>query len=480
MAEAPIIVWLRQDLRLRDHAAFCAAAETAPILPVYVLNDESAGRWRMGGASRWWLHQSLTALQADLKERGGHLTLLRGNATKILLSLVKETGARSVYFTRCYEPWAMKVETALRTALDADGIGCRRFGGAMLAEPEAIRTGSGDPYKVFSPFWKALRGAVDPGGARRVPRDLTFTKPPQSDALDNWNLLPAKPDWAGGLRETWTPGEDGARKALRRFLDEALGDYPEDRDRPDREGISRLSAHLHFGEISPADCWRAVLHAAEECGGTWERGAEAFIRELGWRDFCHQLLFHWPDLPADPWKEEFVNFPWRKDEAGFRAWTKGLTGYPIVDAGMRQLWETGWMHNRVRMIVASFLTKHMLIPWQKGQDWFWDCLVDADLANNAANWQWVAGSGADAAPYFRVFNPVLQGRKFDPSGEYVRRFVPELAKLPGAHIHAPWEAPDDVLSGAGVILGETYPKPIVDLAAGRHRALAAYQKIKRA
>ncbi len=480
MANDPIIVWFRQDLRLRDHAALCAAATDAPVLPVYVLDDESPGRWRRGGASRWWLHHSLAALQTDLKARGGHLTLLRGNATKILRGLAKETGARSVYFTRCYESWAVKVETALRTALDQEGIGCRRFGGGMLTEPEAIRTGLDDPYKVFSPFWKALRQQADPGAAHQVPRNLAFAKSPENNALDDWNLLPTKPDWAGGLRDAWTPGEDGARKALGRFLEEALDDYPDERNRPDRKGTSRLSPHLHFGEISPADCWRAALHVAGQRGGEWDKGAEAFIRELGWRDFCRQLLFHWPDLPADPWKEEFANFPWRKDKAGFRAWTRGQTGYPIVDAGMRQLWETGWMHNRVRMIVASFLTKHMLIPWQKGQDWFWDCLVDADLANNAANWQWVAGSGADAAPYFRVFNPVLQGKKFDPSGDYVRRFVPELAKLPEAHIHAPWGGSDDVLAEAGVVLGETYPKPIVDLAAGRDRALAAYQKIKRA
>jgi deoxyribodipyrimidine photo-lyase len=475
---APTVLWFRQDLRLRDHPALVAAAAAGPVLPVYILDDDAPGRWRMGGASRWFLHGALEELAAALKERGGFLALRRGKATDILRELAKDVGAASVHFTRRYEPFAVKEEAALRRALDASGVACKRYGGSLLAEPEDIRTGGGEPYKVFSPFWRALRQAAEPEPAKQVPRGLSFAAPIASDDLADWGLLPTKPDWAGGLRETWKSGEEGARSQLKSFLSEALKTYPEDRDRPDRDGTSRLSPYLHFGAISPRECWRAAMARAEEQGGAWDKGAEAFIRELGWRDFSHQLLFHWPDLPTDPWKEEFARFPWRDDAAGFRAWTKGQTGYPIVDAGMRQLWQTGWMHNRVRMMVASFLTKHMLIPWRKGADWFWDCLVDADLANNSASWQWVAGSGADAAPYFRVFNPVLQGKKFDPDGTYVRRFVPELEKLPSAHVHAPWEAPADMLEEAGIVLGDTYPKPIVDLMAGRDRALAAYERIK--
>jgi deoxyribodipyrimidine photo-lyase len=320
-----------------------------------------------------------------------------------------------------------------------------------------------------------LRSHVRAGSALPPPSQLPAPERwPQSEALDSWKLRPRNPDWAKGFH-IWSPGEAGAAEQLERFLEHRLTGYARDRDRPDLPGTSRLSPHLHFGEISPAQAWRAVAGAVAR-GAAPSADGEAYLRELGWREFCRHLLFHFPDLPSQPWRTEFERFPWRSDAAGLRAWQRGETGYPIVDAGMRELWATGWMHNRVRMIIASFLTKHLLLPWQEGKAWFWDTLVDADLANNAANWQWVAGSGADAAPFFRIFNPVLQGARFDPDGEYVKRWIPELARLPAPDIHRPWSY--DRLGPAGVVLGKTYPEPIVDHAAARARALEAYARVK--
>lgn len=481
MAKPPIVVWFRQDLRLTDHRALSAAVATgAPVTLVYVLDDVSPGIWKMGGASRWWLYHSLASLSAGLEALGARLVLRQGAAAEVIAALAADIGATAVYCTRSYEPWAAKVEVALKTNLTQQGIELKRFAGALLREPEEIRTQAGEPFKVYTPFWRALSAKGPPASPLPAPtKVMAAAKKVVSDRLADWRLLPAKPDWASGMREHWQPGEAGAQQRLRRFLDGALKTYTEDRNRPDVEGTSRLSPHLHFGEVSPHQCWHGGIAAAEQQRGA-DKGLETFCKELVWREFAHQLLVHWPTLPEQPFRPEFASFPWAKNMPALTAWQRGQTGYPIVDAGMRELWHTGYMHNRVRMIVASFLIKHLLIPWQEGEAWFWDTLVDADLANNAASWQWVAGSGADAAPYFRIFAPVTQGEKFDPNAAYVRRWVPEIARLPDAVIHSPWTAPVAILKTAGVVLGETYPQPIVDHAAARQRALAGYEKVKAA
>jgi deoxyribodipyrimidine photo-lyase len=339
--------------------------------------------------------------------------------------------------------------------------------------PTTIQTASGGPYGVFTPFARACVGGPGPQPPEPAPARIAGVAA-ESDRLDDWGLLPHRPDWAAGLRATWTPGEDGARQRLKRFLAAGLTNYAAQRDQPAADGTSTLSPHLAFGELSPAQVW----NAASEAGAAGGKGRERFLTELLWREFSHYLLWFHPELPEQPLRPAFARMPWRSDPAALAAWQRGQTGVPIVDAGMRQLWQTGWMHNRVRMIAASFLVKHLLLPWQAGAAWFWDTLVDADLASNSASWQWVAGSGADAAPYFRIFNPVLQGRKFDPEGNYVRRFVPELARLDARCVHAPWEADADALNAAGITLGRDYPAPIVGLAEGRARALAAFASLR--
>jgi len=468
--ESPSIVWLRRDLRLDDNPALAAAIQRgAPVVPVFILDP----REEIGGASRWWLHGSLSALSESLGRLGAPLILRRGAPQDVLHALAGELGAGAVFWNRIYEPQAIARDKALKASFRENGIEVRSFNASLLAEPREVKTGSGDPYKVFTPFWRALS---------QVPFDIPLPAPGKlagvgdvaTENLAGWNLLPAKPDWAAGLRETWTPGEAGARSRFEAFVERAMDDYPLARDLPDREGTSRLSPHLHWGEISPRRIWHGVRHAQ---GGGGAAG-DAFLRELAWRDFACHLFYHWPEIETENWKREFDAFPWARNDAAFDAWSKGLTGYPIVDAGMRQLWQTGWMHNRVRMIAASFLIKHLLIDWREGAAWFEDTLVDADLAVNRSSWQWVAGSGADAAPYFRIFNPVLQGEKFDDGGDYVRAFVPELAKLDTKYIHKPWEAPRPVLEKAGIVLGETYPAPIVDHRQARERALAAWREIR--
>ncbi len=454
---SPVIVWFRQDLRLGDNPALRAAAATgAPILPLFVLDDETSGDWRWGGASRWWLHHSLASLDVSLE---GHLVLRRGAAAKIIKALAKETGAKTVTWNRCYEPFALERDRALADELGRMGIAVRTCKAALLHEPGEIQNKSGKPFQVFTPFWKTIRG-MEVDRPHLVPARLHFAKA-KSDRLESWKLLPRRPDWSKGF--DWTPGETSAHRALYDFLDQ-VKDYTRARDIPAMDGTSRLSPHLHWGEISPRQIWHAVrTHGHSD-------GHETFLKELGWREFCTQLLFHHSELPAKPLDSRFEKFKWRYSSKDLHAWTKGRTGIPIVDAGMRQLWQTGWMHNRVRMIVASFLIKHLGIHWQHGERWFWDTLVDADLGNNAANWQWVAGCGADAAPFFRIFNPVLQGKKFDPDGAYVRRFVPELESVADRHIHSPWEAPQPPAD---------YPAPIVDLARGRDRALKSFKALKR-
>lgn len=470
---SPSLYWLRHDLRLTDNAALTAAAAQGPVVFLYVLDDDTPGDWRTGGAGRWWLHHSLAALGARVP-----LVLRRGPADREIAAVLAETGATSVHFARDYAPWAEALEHRVKAACETAGATCHRYGGFLLHEPEAIRNGSGEPYRVYTPFSKACFAAGEPKPLKPVPRFAAFTGKVKSDRLDDWGLLPDKPDWSKGFSKLWTPGEDGAAARLRDFIRTGLADYADERDRPDRDVTSRLSPHLHFGEISPAQAWHAVRRAQLAAGGKLDKTAEKFLKEVLWREFSYHLLHHWPTLPAEPFRPEFRGFPWREDPAGLRAWQRGKTGYPIVDAGMRELWATGIMHNRVRMITASFLVKDLLIPWQEGERWFWDTLVDADIGNNAASWQWVAGCGADAAPYFRIFNPVLQGMKFDPQGAYVRKWVPELARLPDEFIHRPWEAPRLVLAAADVELGRNYPNPIVDHGKARDAALAAFQELK--
>lgn len=479
MSASPVVHWFRNDLRLADNRALSAAVATgAPVVCVYVLDDETPGCWKMGAASRWWLHGSLAALGEALAARGNNLMLAHGNVRDVVPRIVRETGSTAVFFTRAYEPWAIIAEHDLKSIFKAEGIAFKRYGGALLCEPEAVRTKSGEPYKVYTPFWRALSAGIQIAKPFPVPGRIPAPRMPAKGlSLAALDLLPKKPDWAGGLRAAWTPGEATAQSRLETFLERAIAAYASDRDKPGIAGTSRLSPHLHFGEISPSLCWWRACDAAQ--GGTPGRGQETYLRELVWREFSYNLLFHWPDLPEKPFRPEFAAFPWRSSAKNLKRWQRGQTGYPIVDAGMRELWQTGYMHNRVRMIAASFLIKHLRIAWQEGEAWFWDTLVDADLASNAASWQWVAGSGADAAPYFRVFNPVLQGRKFDTDGSYVRRYVPEIATLPAEFIHAPWEAPPDVLKAAGIKLGETYPKPMVDHAMARAEALAAYDDLKK-
>ena len=471
----PLIVWFRQDLRLADNPALAAAVATgAPVIPVHILDDEGAGVWRRGGASRWWLHHSLAALGDDLRVRGAPLILRRGRAAEELDTLIAETGASGVFWNRCYEPAIRTRDEAIKSGLEARGVQARSFNASLLFEPWTVATQGGQPFKVYTPFAKACRAADAP--PRPVPAPHAIRGPataPRSLALAELGLLPTRPDWAGGLRAAWVPGEAAAQIRLERFLAAAITDYKEQRNRPDIEATSRLSPYLHFGEISPRQLW----HAAR---GREGGGPDHFVSELLWREFSYHLLFHFPDLPARNWRSSFDAFPWGEDPAGLAAWRRGRTGFPIVDAGMRELWQTGWMHNRVRMIAGSFLVKNLMLPWQLGKAWFWDTLVDADLANNAASWQWVAGCGADAAPYFRIFNPILQGEKFDPDGAYVKRFVPELARLPAQFIHRPWEADEATLRAAGVELGRSYPRPIVDHGKARDRALAAFATLKQA
>ena len=464
--QQPAILWFRSDLRLSDNAALTAAA-AGPILPIYILDDESAESWAMGGAARWWLHHSLRSLADDLKKIGATLMLARGRAADVLPALITEIGATAVHAGFAHEPWARAVETDLARRL---GDRFRRHRTATLFDLDAIKTGGGTPYGVYTPFAKAcrLRGA-EIGDPLPAPKKLHGVVPPRSDALEDWALLPTKPDWAAGFRTTWQPGEAAARARLHEFLKATVTAYDTGRNLPGEDGTSRLSAPLHWGEISAREVWHAgcALPAGE--------GLDTFLGEILWREFSAYLLWHHPSMPEAPLRPAFEKLPFRADRAAFAGWQRGQTGVPIVDAGLRQLWRVGWMHNRVRMIAASYLVKNLLIDWRQGEAWFWDTLVCADLASNAAGWQWIAGCGIDSQPFFRVFNPVSQGDTWDKAGAYVREWVPEIAALPDKYLHAPWTAPADILAKAGITLGTTYPKPLVDLGESRQRALDVYK-----
>ena len=472
---SPVILWFRRDFRLGDNPALQAALDAdRPVLPVYVHDPELYGRPN-GAASEWWLDKSLRALEADLKDRGANLVIRTGGSTRVIESLAKDTGAECVFMNRLFEPQAWARDKALADSLKSGGVEARGFNATALAPPGSVLTKQGQPFKVFTPFFKALMDQAPERRGRAVPKSIPGAKGVDGVTIASLKLHPTRPDWSGGF--DWEPGEAGALKALDRFVDEALTDYAVGRDRPDKEGTSRLSPYLHWGEIDP---WRVVrtVRSAADHGDVSHGVAEKFVAELAWREFSIQLLDSFPRLHDRNFRDGFDRMQWINDTPGFRAWSRGFTGYPIVDAGMRQMWTTGWMHNRVRMIVASFLIKDLLIDWREGEQWFWDCLVDADHANNSQNWQWVAGSGADASPFFRIFNPVSQGEKFDPKGDYVRRWVPELSGLPADWIHKPWEAPSHVRHRAGVILGENYPEPIVDHAMARQRALDALKRTR--
>ncbi len=475
MSERPVIVWFRHDLRLSDNSAIQAAKKHGgPVIFTFVYDPEKTRHY--GAASRWWLHHSLTALQKSLNDLGAKLLVQRGKTQEVLLALAQENKADTIVCSRQYEPHEIALEKTLYSLCTDNGIVFKRYTGYLQFEPETIATQSGSPYKVFTPFWRRCNACWQSSTPIKAPKTLHQPKTLATKglAIAELGLLPKKPNWAAPFDENWTPGEQGALQALKAFGKRALAEYDEGRDKPAEHGTSRLSPHLHFGEISTRQIFNHIENLKTHIN---QKDKARFSSEIGWREFCHHLLFHFPHLPDKAFNPKFNHFPWRRNAKALKRWQQGNTGIPLVDAGMRELWQTGWMHNRVRMVVASFLVKNLNIPWQEGERWFWDTLVDANLANNAAGWQWVAGSGADAAPYFRIFNPVSQGQRFDPEGLYIKRWVPELGKIPKKYIHAPWTAPSQVLSEAAVTLGKDYPSPMVDLKTSREDALAAYKSL---
>lgn len=467
------IHWFRLDLRLRDNPALLAAAKHQSVLAVYIWDETIDDALQMGGASRWWLHHSLKSLNNSLE---GQLVIYRGDPEQILQDLVKDTGACAVYWNRCYEPHRISADSKIKSRLTAQGTQSHSFNGSLMWEPMTILKADNTPYKVFTPYYrKGCLAAAEPRFPEQAPEQLNIARKPESSLrIDD---LPLIPDiaWYDHMASLWQPGEQGASNKLSRYINEAAPNYASDRDIPSVEGTSKISPHLHFGELSPNQVWYAIKNNFPDCS---VKSIDKYLAELGWREFSYYLLYHFPKLPTQNFNARFDNFPWLDAPEYLQAWQKGMTGVPIIDAGMRELWQTGYMHNRVRMVVGSFLVKNLLTHWQSGAAWFHDCLVDADLASNSASWQWVAGSGADAAPYFRIFNPILQGEKFDKQGVYVKKYCPELSALPNKYIHKPWEAPEDVLKLANIKLGEHYPKPIIDLKQSRQRALDAFQEIK--
>lgn len=474
------IVWFRQDLRLEDNPALqWVVQRNAYLIPLYIFAPDEEGSWAPGSATKWWLHQSLTSLDEDLRLLGSKLMLRGGTSIEVLRTIIKETSANLVVWNRRYEPACVTRDQLLANLLIEDGIEIQTFNASLLFEPWTIKNREGKPFRVFTPFWKTCLSHAEPNAPLPKPEALSNpSKWPQTLGLEELQLEPTI-NWVSGIARAWQPGATGAHQKLDRLIDNVLEQYEVGRNRPDQQGVSRMSPHLHFGEISPRQIWQRVMDRLRTGGGAALRSnAQVYLKELGWREFGYHLLYHFPTSQDAPLYSQYAKFPWRQDAASLKRWQRGLTGYPLVDAGMRELWHTGWMHNRVRMVVGSFLVKDLLLPWQLGARWFWDTLVDADLASNTLGWQWVAGCGADAAPYYRVFNPVLQGKKFDPAGDYVRQWVPELAAIKGAIIHEPWLLSADDLKQCGVVLGMNYPERIVDHAMARQRALVALQAIK--
>ncbi|MDG2006244.1 MAG: deoxyribodipyrimidine photo-lyase [Thermodesulfobacteriota bacteirum] len=472
--EKIIIFWFRQDLRIIDNLGLSKSLTSDKVLPIYILDDTNSNDFAMGAASRWWLHNSLRELNKNLDNK---LSLYKGDPSEILESLSSRFNIKGIFWNRCYEPWRIERDKKIKSKFIEKDIIVETFNSALLWEPWEILKSDNTPYKVFTPYYR--KGCLMSEAPRKplsAPNLNTLFEDEENILqLDDLNLLP-RIKWYKEMERLWEPGEKGAHKKLESFLSDGLSGYKEGRNFPSKKNVSQLSAHMHYGEISPNQVWhRAKLK--KELSGI-EKDLDHFLSELGWREFSYNLLFHFPELPRENLQKKFDNFPWIEDEILFDKWKKGLTGYPIVDAGMRELWQTGYMHNRVRMIVGSFLVKNLLLHWHKGEKWFWDCLIDADLANNSASWQWVAGSGADAAPYFRIFNPILQGKRFDPDGLYIKKFIPELEQLPTKYLFSPWESPIEVLSEANIELGSDYPEPIVDLTESRDRALEAFSTIR--
>ena len=468
------IFWFRQDLRISDNPGLTHAVESGSVLPIYILDDVNAVDNKMGAASRWWLNHSLKNLN---KKLGNKLNFYKGNPKDIFDKLGEEFNIRSIFWNRCYEPWRINRDKDLKQSFEDKGILVKTFNGSLLWEPWNILKNDGTPYRVFSPYYKrGCLNAQPPREPLKEPKlNNIHTHPTYESSIDDLDLLPSIP-WFNEMEKIWNPGEDGAKEKLHAFLDFGLMGYKEGRNFPSKKNVSQLSPHIHFGEVSPNQVWYgAQLKEGEIAIG---KDLGHFLSELGWREFSYNLLYHFPTLPKENLQKKFDNFPWKDNSDYLDRWKKGLTGFPIVDAGMRELWQTGYMHNRVRMIVGSFLVKNLLLHWHHGEEWFWDCLIDADLASNSASWQWVAGSGADAAPYFRIFNPVSQGIRFDPEGDYTKKYVPELKDLPDKFLYCPWEAPEDILAQANVVLGENYPKPVVDLKESREKALEAFDKIR--
>ena len=469
-----IIVWFRQDLRLEDNAAWKEALDSGlPVVPVFIWASEEAGCWQLGGASRWWLHHALVDLADQLQSVGSRLIVKKGDSDITLESLIKETGARSVYWNRCYEPHRVQLDGRIKSELKKVGVAASSWNSCLLREPWELATGAGNPYKVYTPYANACAKLDDPQPLVVNSSPAPPLSWPKSESIESLGLLPSK-DWASGFSDAWDPTRKGGLQRMNTFLSHAVGDYAEGRDFPDVDGTSRLSPYLHWGQIGPREVLAAIRSKRKGVG------IDIFHREIIWREFAHHVLYHFPDTPVEPLQRKFGQFPWRNKPVELKAWQNGQTGYPIVDAGMRQLWKTGWMHNRVRMIVASFLVKHLLHSWEDGALWFWDTLVDADLASNTLGWQWAGGCGADAAPYFRIFNPIIQSQKFDKAGEYIRAYVPELKDVPLTYLHTPWDMPEPVQNACGCRIGVTYPAPIIEHKLGRERALAALASIKTA
>lgn len=478
MKELISIIWFRSDLRLTDNLALKAAIAHSPrVIPLYIWSPEDERDWPLGAASRWWLHQSLKELDGELKTRGSQLIIRSGGIVDVLKSIIEESGATNVFCNQRFDPAGIAQEEDVTAALQTLDAGLFLCNSSLLHEPSLILNKEKNPFRVFTPYWNHVSSKLQTTVPAKAPDAIPLPrKKIDSLSLSSLELEPTL-DWADGFREYFTPGEQGAQARLKEFINKSAKHYSTGRDRPDLDGVSMLSPHLHFGEIGPRQIWYALKHVHTD-NSTERNNIEIYLKEIGWREFAHYILYHFPETDLHPMRPEFKHWKWAHVPSKLRAWQKGQTGYPIVDAGMRQLWHTGWMHNRVRMIVASFLTKDLLVSWNDGAQWFWDTLVDADLANNTLGWQWTAGCGADAAPYFRIFNPALQGEKFDPDGDYVRKWVPELAKVPSKWIHKPGKAPQEVLDAAGVELGKNYPKPIVDHDFARKRALELFAELK--